>query len=223
MVTVFQRRAWLMACFIRFNDDEWKTGSYRFITMSLMEIIGVSNHGQLDCLFNSLFGDNHGNTSEFLHILGNFYYINFRSIELVISLGLYTIEERRDYFLAMLMLKSIHGIAPAYLCNQIVMNFDINDYDTRGTYGINVYLPTVKKDIYKNSYLYKGGQVWNRLPDVVKDSPNLETFKYHYKLQKSVTDACMLCSFIHVSILQCKGKLLNIITPRIDSWCTYVL
>ena len=103
------------------------------------------------------------------------------------------------------------------MCNQIVMNFDINGYDTRGTDGMNVYLPSLKKDIYKNSFLYKGGQLWNRLPDVVKDSPNLETFKYHYELQKSVTDAWMLYSYIHVSILQCKGKLLNIITPRIDS------
>ena len=149
-------------------------------------------------------------------ILGNFDYINFSGIELVQSLGLYTMI-LRDYFLAMLMFKSIHGIAPAYLCNQIVMNFDINGYDTRGTDGMNVYLPTLKKDIYKNSFLYKGGQLWNRLPDVVKDSPNLETFKYYYKLQKSVTDAWMLYSYIHVSILQCKGKLLNLITPRIDS------
>ena len=131
------------------------------------------------------------------------------------SLGLYTIEERRDYFLAMKMFKSIHGIAPAYLCNQIVINFDIKDNDTRGIDGMNVYLPTLKKDIYKNSFLYKGGQVWNRLPDVVKDSPNLEILKYYHKLQ-SVTDAWILYSCIHISILQCKGKLLNIITQRID-------
>ena len=137
--------------------------------------------------------------------------------------SLYNIEARRDYFLAMLMFKSILGIAPAYLCNQIVMNFDINGYDTRGTDGMNVYLPTLKKDIYKNSFLYKGGQVWNRIPDVFKDSPNSETFKYHYKSQKSVTDAWILYSCIHVSILQCKGKSLNIITPRINYQCIYVL
>ena len=134
-------------------------------------------------------------------ILGNFDYINFRGIELVESLGLYTIEEKRDYFLAMLMFKSIHGIAPAYLCNQIVMSFDINGYDTRGADGMNVYLPTLKKDIYKNSFLYKRGPVWNRRPDVVDDSTNLETFKYHHKLQKSVSDTWMLYSCIHVSIL----------------------
>ena len=44
--------------------------------------------------------------------------ITSTSIELVKSLGLYTIEERRDYFLAPLMFKSIHGLAPAYLCTQ---------------------------------------------------------------------------------------------------------
>ena len=78
-------------------------------------------------------------------ILGNFDYINFRGIELVKSLGLYTIEERRDYFLATLMFKSVHGLAPAYLCNQVVMNFDVNGYDTRGTDSMNVYLPKFKE------------------------------------------------------------------------------
>ena len=126
-------------------------------------------------------------------ILGNFDYINFRGIKLVKSLGLYTIEERRDSFLATLMFKSIHGLAPAYLCNQAVMNFDVNGYDTRGTDNMNVYLPKLKKDIYKNSFLYKGAQVWNCLQDVVKDSHNLEAFKYYYKLQKSVNDTWILC------------------------------
>ena len=87
-------------------------------------------------------------------ILGNFDHLNFRGIELVQSVGSYIIEERRDYFLAMLMFKSIHGIAPAYLCNQIVMNLGINGYDTRVTDGMTVYLPVLKKDIYKNSILY---------------------------------------------------------------------
>ena len=71
-------------------------------------------------------------------ILSNFDYINFRGIELMKSLGLYTIEERGDYFLATTTFKSIHGITPVYLCNQIVMNFDVNGCDTRGTEGMNV-------------------------------------------------------------------------------------
>ena len=65
-------------------------------------------------------------------MLGNFANISFHSTELVKSLGLHTIEERRDYFLAMLMFKSIHGIAPAYLCNQMIMKFAINGFMALG-------------------------------------------------------------------------------------------
>ena len=78
------------------------------------------------------------------------------------------------------------------------MNFDVNCYDTRGTDSTNVYLPKLKKDIYKNSFLYKGGQVRNCLPDVVKDPPSLEAFKYYYKLQKSVNDTWILCYCIYI-------------------------
>ena len=84
--------------------------------------------------------------------MSNFDYINFRDIKLMKSLGSHTIEKRRDYFLVTLMFKSIHGLAPAYLCNQVVMNSDVNGYDTRGTDSMNVYLPKLKKDIFKNIF-----------------------------------------------------------------------
>ena len=66
-------------------------------------------------------------------ITGNFDYINCRGIELVESLNPYTIRDRRDYFLKILMFKSIHGIAPTYLSYRVVINFDYNGYDTRGS------------------------------------------------------------------------------------------
>ena len=55
-------------------------------------------------------------------------------MQLVKLLGLYTIGERSDYFLATLISKSIN---------------------TRGTDGMNAYLPMFKKDIYKNSFCIK--------------------------------------------------------------------
>ena len=42
-------------------------------------------------------------------IMGNFDYINSRGIDLVKSLNLYTVCERRDYFLLTLIFKAIHG------------------------------------------------------------------------------------------------------------------
>ena len=77
-------------------------------------------------------------------ITGNFDHINCRGIELVKSLNLYTIRDRRDYFLTILMFKSIHGIAPTYLSDRVAKNFDVNGYDTRAS-DMELYLPTLRK------------------------------------------------------------------------------
>ena len=78
-------------------------------------------------------------------VMGNFDYINCRGVDLVKSFNLYTICERRDYFLATLMFKAIHRIAPHYLSDRIDMHFDIHGYGTREAGSMNVYLPTVHK------------------------------------------------------------------------------
>ena len=116
-------------------------------------------------------------------ITGNFDYINVRGIDLVKSLKLHTIRERRDYFLCTLTFKAIHGDVPTYLSDRIVMNFDVNGYDTRGANSMNVYLPTAHKEIFKLSFLYKGGALWNELPDNVKDSETL-LYNIQKKLRK---------------------------------------
>ena len=78
-------------------------------------------------------------------IMGNFDYINCRGIDLVKRLNLYTIRERRDYFLTTFMFKAIHGIAPHYRI--ALIHFDIHGYDTREAGSMNVYLPAVHKEI----------------------------------------------------------------------------
>ena len=81
-------------------------------------------------------------------ITRNYDYINCRGIDLIKSLNLYTIHERRDYFLTILMFKAIPGIAPTYLSDRIVMNFDANGYDTRGS-DMDLYFPTLHKEAYR--------------------------------------------------------------------------
>ena len=85
------------------------------------------------------------------------------------------------------MFKVIHGIAPKYFSDWIDMHFDIHCYDTREAGSMNVYLPTVHKEIYKNSFLYLGCKPWNDLPDFVKNSTNIETFKRNYRIYESLT------------------------------------
>ena len=54
-------------------------------------------------------------------ICNNFDYIHSRGIDLVRSLKLQTVRERRDHFLCVLMLKCIHGLAHHYLSIDVTM------------------------------------------------------------------------------------------------------
>ena len=56
------------------------------------------------------------------------------------------------------MFKAIHGIAPNYLSDRIDMHFDIHGYDSREAGSMNIYLPTVDKEMYKNSFFIFGWQ-----------------------------------------------------------------
>ena len=52
------------------------------------------------------------------------------------------------------MFKAIHGIDPHYISDRIDMHFDINGHDTREAGSMDVYLPTVHKEICRNICLY---------------------------------------------------------------------
>ena len=118
-------------------------------------------------------------------ITGCYDFINTRGQDLVVELNLQNITERRNYFLCNLMFKSIHGLAPTYLSDSIVMNADINEYNARGAKSRHVYQPRPRIEKYKNSFLYKAGELWNALPSSVKESPDLDTFKQRYKALNS--------------------------------------
>ena len=118
-------------------------------------------------------------------IPGNFDYINCHGIDLIKSLNLYVIRERRDYSLTILMFKAIHGIAPMYLSDRIAMTFDVNGYDTRGS-DMDLYLATLHKEAYGNSFVHMEGKLRNELPEFVQNSTNNESFKRNYKMYKLV-------------------------------------
>ena len=100
---------------------------------------------------------------------------------MVKQLGLQTVAERRDYFLSKLTFESIHGLAPDYLSNRIVMRLDIHPYRTRSANSSDVYPPRVKKEIFKRSLEYAGAIAFNSLPSRLKESADLETFKRNYR------------------------------------------
>ena len=56
------------------------------------------------------------------------------------------------------------------------MHFDIHGYDSSEAGSINIYLPTVHKEINRNSFLYLGGKLWSNLPYFVKNPTNIREF-----------------------------------------------
>ena len=86
------------------------------------------------------------------------------------------------------MFKAIHGIAPTYISDSIVMNFDVNGYDTRGS-DMDLYLPKLRYETYRNSFMYLGCKLWNELPESVQNSTNTESFTRNYKMYKLVINS----------------------------------
>ena len=114
-------------------------------------------------------------------VTNNFDYYNCRSSELIKGLNWMTVRQRCAYFTIVLMFKCIHGLAPFYLVNNIVMNFDVNGLNTR-SHPMNVYLPNVTSQLAKRSFNYTGASLWNGLPAVLKDITDINIFKRKLRL-----------------------------------------
>ena len=114
-------------------------------------------------------------------VTNRFDYINDRGMLILKDLGWQTLDERRDYFLANLMFKCIHGMAPHWLTNQILMACESHDRTTRAAISMDVIVPQPRLEVFRNSFQYSGAKVWNNLPDHIKETSTLGSFKYLYK------------------------------------------
>ena len=92
-----------------------------------------------------------------------------------------TIEERVKYFTLLLAYKSINGQAPSYLCDKF--KFYEPSYSTRATQsdGFKQTEPKPNLDIFKRSFIYSSTKLWNNLPQGLKESPSINSFKYNCK------------------------------------------
>lgn len=113
-------------------------------------------------------------------ITGNYDFRNTRGIDLVNKLEMQTFEQRLQYNYSVLMYKILHGISPNYLSDLVVMEQDVHDYQLRG-HELDIYLPKVNVEKYRQSLMYSGGQVWNNLNNHLKNINTVNTFKRQYK------------------------------------------
>ena len=77
------------------------------------------------------------------------------------------------------MYKFYNNLAPVYLHELFQMkdiNLDNTTSNLRSVAHKNYLLPQAKCNLYKGSFSYSGGVVWNSLPTNIKVASSLETF-----------------------------------------------
>ena len=114
-------------------------------------------------------------------VKGEFDYVNIRGTDLMNDLGWQSIDTRKNYFLSSLMYKAIHGQAPIWLSNNVLMANENHNRSTRYASNQNVVVPKPNYEIFRKSFQYQGSMVWNGLPPQLKEANNLNSFKYLYK------------------------------------------
>ena len=135
-------------------------------------------------------------------LTGSFDYVNTRGIDLVKNLGLMNVIQRRDYFMLIMMFKSIHGLVPDYICDQITMQRDITVRTTRSTVNNNVHVPHILLKCCKNAFAYRGPVLWNALPENIKKCETLNCFKKMCQTTRSrIIDAIFYDTYVYNIII----------------------
>ncbi len=89
-----------------------------------------------------------------------------------------TVDERRDYFAAVLMYRCLNGEAPFYIANHFT-RVSHNYFTRRSQY--DAIIPKPNLDVFKRSFLYQGPVLWNNLTQDIKSCNSLACFKRMYK------------------------------------------
>ena len=95
--------------------------------------------------------------------------------ELHTVFGWPNLQMRRDYLKCILVYKSLHAMAPAYLLTEFRHAHQIHTYNTRHRDLLR--LPLAKTVKYQGSFRYNGARTFNALPLNVRLSQELGEFK----------------------------------------------
>ena len=93
-------------------------------------------------------------------------------------LGWVTVTQRADYQTAVLVFKSLRGLAPNYLRNLFSYRVVEHDHCLRSSLQNNILsVPNIRGNGFKSSFSYKGSVTWNSLPDTVRLTTDIDSFK----------------------------------------------
>ena len=114
-------------------------------------------------------------------ITSQFDYINVRGIEIVNALGWFNVRQRFYYFNVLLMFKCIHGLAPLYISNNVLMECEMVSRSLRSCESMNIYVPYCENFYQSKTFATTAGKFWNNLPKVLQNICDITLFKSELK------------------------------------------
>ena len=103
------------------------------------------------------------------------YAVNAISIVLA-SIDWKKLETQRRIQKAVMVHKSLYGLAPDYLQSMFVNRNIVANYSLRDTEG-KLAIPKPRTDYLRNSFSYSGAVLWNSLPPDLRQTENPNQFK----------------------------------------------
>ncbi len=89
-----------------------------------------------------------------------------------------SIQQRRDFQKCILVYKCRMGLAPQYLCDMFIANNSNRSYDTRNATQLRATI--TRTAYYYCSFTVSGLNLWNSLPNHIKECASLSSFKWSH-------------------------------------------
>ena len=86
--------------------------------------------------------------------------------------------------------KSLNEQLPGEMCNLFDLNCNVHNYSTRSRELIHI--PKHKKRIFQFNIRFTGPKFWNVLPDQIKKSLSVSSFKFKFKKDVLLLDVELL-------------------------------
>ena len=90
----------------------------------------------------------------------------------------FTLIERRRFYTAVQIFKSIHQISPPYFHKLFQFSRDVTGHVSRNFNRL--FVPRVSTNFGKRSFYYRGAVLWNSLPSIVSEAATVPSFKTLY-------------------------------------------
>ena len=110
-------------------------------------------------------------------LITNNFDFNTRGIDIVRDLGWLNITQRRDYFTALLVFKSLSGNLPDHILDNFTFKRDIAIRQTRSCDTNVLFVPKINRSSFKSALQVNGPMLWNNLPIHIRNCNSIHSFK----------------------------------------------